>query len=403
MKLINRKDALDKLRSLKRSDVIKVITGVRRCGKSTLLQTFYNELLDNGADQKHFISINFEDPKYEKYKSWRTLYDFVKEQADHQHYLYVFLDEVQEVSEFQKVVNAINLLKNVDLYITGSNSHLLSGELATLLTGRYIEIHLTPLLFSEYLQFVQTDRSDLKLIDFLNFGGLPGSLPLFEISQNAGEDYLRSIYDTILYRDIAARLNLRNLQLFERLSSFMIDTVGSENSVNSITNRLKNMGYILSNNTIDEYLHQLKNAYILYEVNRHDLKGKKILNTCKKRYVVDLGFKRIATFKSSISDIGHKLENAVYFELRRRYPRVYIGKVGEYEIDFVCESYNNRLFHYQVAASVRDIATLARELRPLRKISNSSGKFIITFDDYERVEEGVEIVTAHKWFNTSLE
>jgi predicted AAA+ superfamily ATPase len=393
-----RKQAMEKLRKLRDHDVIKVVTGIRRCGKSVLLQMFFDELLDTEITQDQVLALNFDSPENHALLMWQDLYNYVNEKAKGVDKFYLLLDEVQNVDQFENAVEALYLQKHIDIYITGSNSTLLSSELATKLTGRYVEIHLTPFSFAEYIELAEYKRTDLALLDYLNYGSIPGSILLFNDSKDIGDDYLQGIYRSIIFRDIVDKLEIRNYANLERLSRFMIDTIGSELSVNRISGALNQNGTRISNATVDNYLSALVSSYIFYPVSRFDLKGKDILRTLPKYYVADLGFKRVITSKVDSADYGHRLENAVYFELIRRFPKVYTGKLGTREIDFVCEDADGMMQFFQVAASVRDPKTFEREFLPLQTLKHSGAKTVITLDPENQVYDGIEKIGAAQWF-----
>lgn len=375
--MVEREMYLKKLKSLKDKQIIKVITGVRRCGKSTLLELYKNYLKKEGIQEKQIISINFEDMKYEDLTDYQKLYHYIEDKLYNDKMNYIFLDEIQNVKDFEKAVDALFIKKNVDLYITGSNAYLLSGELATLLSGRYIKIEMLPLSFKEYIEISEQVNQAEAFSEYLNFGSFP-FIEKLNKDENAINDYLNGIYSTILLKDIAARKNIQNITTLESIVKFMMDNVGNITSTNKICNTLNSNGRNVSIHTVEDYIQALKDSYIIYEADRYDIKGKDYLKSLEKYYVVDVGLRNML-LNSKETNIGHLLENIVYLELLRRGYKVNIGKVGDEEVDFVASNMED-VIYYQVSASVLAEETLERELRPLNKITDHYPKYLLTLD-----------------------
>lgn len=377
----NRVLYLSKLIQFKDKPLIKVITGIRRCGKSTLLSLFENHLISDGVDQAHVIRINLESFEFDEMTTYKALHAYIKERMhDNTPRYYILLDEVQLIHGWEKAVNALLVDANVDVYITGSNAHLLSSELSTLLSGRYVEIKMQPLSFKEYLDFTGTDRVDQHQIIFdqyLKFGGLPTVVELLEHTETIGS-FLEGIYNTVLMKDVVERNSVRDPALLENILKFLAANVGSIVSTKKISDYLSSSGRKTTSDTIDNYLKMLESAFIIYKANRYDLKGKMFLKTLEKYYMVDMGIRnRLAGLRNT--DYGHVLENVVYLELIRRGYEVSIGKIGTLEVDFIAEKTNERIY-YQVSATVLDETSKVRELRPLQAIADNYPKYMLTMD-----------------------
>lgn len=397
--MIIRNFYLQKLRNLKDTNLIKVITGVRRSGKSTLMQTFKNEIIQNGVSIENVIYINFEERKNLHFNKWEVLYDDIIKVISNENKSYVFLDEVQIVDDFEKLINALFTQKNLDIYVTGSNAYLLSSELATLLTGRYISINVQPFSFSEYVLANPDNKNSDRLFRlYLNNSCFPEAVNLSKQNEEMVNNYLQSIYDTVVIRDIATRYKLRNLHNLRRVISFVFDSIGSLISPNNIATFLnKNSKKNISHNTVNKYLDFLTNSYILYSVPRYNIKGKELLSRNEKYYVVDLGLKNIVNTNKFDSDLGHKLENVIYFELLRRGGLVYTGNFNDKEIDFVVQKPNNEREYYQVAFTVSDQKTLKREIAALQQIRDNYPKFLLTMDPDEDQIEGIKKLNIIDW------
>ena len=382
--MVQRTEYIDKLRKLRDQKVIKVITGVRRCGKSTLLQMYRDELLADGVSADCCIAINFEDISFEQLREYHKLYEYVLEHLVEGKMNYVFLDEIQCVPEFQRAVDSLFLRDNVDLYLTGSNAYMLSGELATLLSGRYIEISMLPLSFQEYYELVGGDKKT-TFRNYFSRGGFPYAASIEDTWVR--NEYLLGIYNTVLLKDIVERKRISDVPLLESVIRFLFDNVGSIVSAKKIADSLTSDGRKTTAVTVDSYIQALKDAFILYEVNRYDVKGRQHLKSLEKYYIVDSGL-RTMLLGDRIRDFGHVLENIVYLELNRRGYRVSIGKVGNLEVDFIAEK-NGQKIYYQVAASILDPATYEREFAPLKAIRDSFPKYVLTLDEFPMGEDGI--------------
>ena len=391
--MIERLEYLEKLKKWKDKDVIKVVTGIRRCGKSTLFDLFIDYLKSVGIDSKHIISINLEAPDYD-FQNYRDLYNYVMERIGDSGKYYVFLDEVQNVKEFQKAVDGLYIKKNVDVYITGSNAYLLSGELATLLSGRYIEIRMLPLSFREYRDYFGIEGDEKLYLRYVNNSSFPYALKLDD--EGEVDDYLDSIYNTIIVKDILTRKKIGDIGVFRELTKFLFSSVGSTMSVKKIADTLNSNGRKISVHTVESYLEALTESYIFNRVSRYDIKGKQYLETGEKYYATDVTM-RYALLGRKNLDVGHILENVVYLELIRRGYRVYIGKIGDNEVDFIAINKEGREY-YQVSYTTRDERTLERELSSLQKISDHYPKFILTMDmDPVADYEGIKRINVLEW------
>lgn len=391
--MIERLEYLEKLKKWKDKDVIKVVTGIRRCGKSTLYELFINYLHSVGIDSKHIIFINLEAPDYD-FQNYKDLYNYVMEKIGDSGKYYVFLDEVQNVKEFQKAVDGLYIKKNVDVYITGSNAYLLSGELATLLSGRYIEIRMLPLSFREYRDYFGVSGDGKLYLKYVNNSSFPYALKLDD--EGEVDDYLDSIYNTIIVKDILARKKIADIGVFRELTKFLFASVGSTMSVKKITDTLNSNGRKISVHTVESYLDALTESYIFNRVSRYDIKGKQYLETGEKYYATDVTM-RYALLERKNLDVGHILENVVYLELIRRGYGVYIGKIGDNEVDFIAINKEGREY-YQVSYTTRDERTLERELSSLQKISDHYPKFILTMDmDPVADYEGIKRINVLEW------
>jgi uncharacterized protein len=397
--MIQRETYLSKLRQLKDQNLIKVITGIRRSGKSTLLESFKNELLSGGVSSGNIVFINFEDRENLNFTNWTILYDEIIKSVNSDNKYYIFLDEVQLINDFEKLINSLFVKKNIDLYITGSNAYLLSSELATLLTGRYIAINIQPYSFKEYTLANKDEKNTDRLFrKYINDSCFPEAVTLSQISEDLVKDYLQTIYDTVIIKDIAKRYKLRNIYNLHRIIGFLFDSVGSYVSPTNIAAELnKNSQKKLSHNTIIKYLDYFTQSYILYSAPRYDIKGKELLTTNEKYYVVDLGLRNIVTTNKYDTDLGHKLENVVYFELFRRGGKVYVGKHNEKEIDFVVQKPNNEREYYQVAYTVNDEKAFTREISAFKHIKDNYPKYLLTLDFDNTNIEGIQKINVIDW------
>lgn len=394
--MIRRTDYLERLIRWRDKQIIKVITGIRRCGKSTLMEQFQDYLLEDGIRENQIIAVNLEDYAFEELLDPRKLHAYVLERLPKSGKAYVFLDEVQNVPDFQRVVDSLFIRKNIDLYITGSNAYMLSGELATLLTGRYITIEMLPLSFAEYVSWTG-DRNDLarKYTQYLEQSSFPYATELGG-DVKAIDEYLRGIYSTVVLKDVVGRLKSADPMMLESLLRFVFDSIGSRLSTKKIADTLTSMGRKIDVRTVERYLSAFIDSYILYQAKRFDVKGKQHLKTLEKYYVADIGLRYMLLGRKH-ADAGHILENVVYLELIRRGYDVCIGKVGEMEVDFVAEN-SDGIAYFQVAATVRDEKTLERELRVLRKIHDNYPKCLLTLDeDPEADFEGIRRKNVLDW------
>ena len=383
--MVLREQYLEKLRKTRGSQIIKVITGVRRCGKSTLLEQFRGELLRSGAAAEQIISVNFEDFSNKHLLDYQALYDFLLSGLQPGKMTYVFLDEIQNVPQFQKAVDSLYIKPYVDVYLTGSNAGLLSGKLATLLSGRYIEINMLPLSFAEYFSLIGGDRRDAWNAYFRK-GGFPFAATISD--EEIWRDYMLGIYHTVLLKDIVARKGISDVAVLESVAGFLFDNIGNIVSSKKIADSLTSDGRKTTSITVENYINALTEAFILYKAGRYNIKGKQHLKSLEKYYLVDLGLRRMLLGDSAL-DLGHVLENIVYLELIRRGYRVMIGKVGDMEIDFIAAKGDERIY-YQVTASAADPATFAREIAPLKAIKDNYPKYILSLDELPMEEEGIK-------------
>ncbi|MDR1168625.1 MAG: ATP-binding protein [Heliobacteriaceae bacterium] len=385
--MIIRQEYTEKLKAFKDKQLIKVVSGIRRCGKSTLLRMFQEDLIESGVGKDQIISINFEDPDYVYLTSYKALYDYIKERLLPDKKNYIFLDEIQNVTDYQKAVDGLFIKENVDVYITGSNAYFLSGELSTLLSGRYVEIKMLPLSFKEYLSALP-DKIDLpaKYTQYLTHSSFPYTL---ELGNDEIRTYLDGIYNTVILKDVVQRKNIADVSGLENIIKFMFDNIGNITSPKKISDTLGSSGRKISNHTVENYLSALIDSFILYKTSRYDVKGKQYLRTSEKYYLVDIGL-RYFLLGSKKADIGRILENIVYLELLRRGYEVYIGKVGNLEVDFVAikRGISGDVEYYQVAQTVQLPETWEREMKPLESIKDHNPKFLLTLDN--------EPVSSHK-------
>lgn len=394
--MINRPEYLKKLHQFKNKKVIKVIMGIRRCGKSTIFELFQKDLLENGVTKDQIQFINFENMDFEHLLNYRVLHEHIKSKLIADKMNYIFLDEIQNVENFQKVVDSLQLLPNVDIYITGSNAHLLSGELATLLSGRYVTVNMLPLSFNEYLSSF-SDKTDLgrKFKDYLVNSSFPYTTEL-NGNRDLIRDYLNGLYSTIVLKDIMSRNNILNSLVLEDVIRFMFKNIGNLSSIKSISDTMTSDGRKISTHTVENYLSGLINSYVLHKVGRYDVRGKQYLKSRDKYYVADIGL-RYFLLGSRDVDYGQVLENVVYLELLRRGYEIYVGKVGALEIDFVALK-NGETEYYQVAYTVKNENTLARELCSLEAVTDHNRKYLITMDDLPTTfYNGIKQINAIDW------
>ena len=403
--MVQRHDYLDQLKKWKDQKIIKVITGIRRCGKSTLLELYREHLKTQNVTNDQIISINFEELEYEELLNYKALYNFIKERLHKTKTTYIFLDEIQQVENFQKAVDSLYVKDNVDIYITGSNAYLLSGELATLLSGRYIEINMLPLSFAEFCELRSDTDKEILFAEYMQNGGLPY---IASLGNNIDmiDTYLEGIYNTIIIKDIEERgrrkekdpnkRKISDLTLLKNVSKFLASSIGSPISVKSIADYVTSSGRRISQNTIDDYVEALVEPYIFYPAERYDVIGKQLLKKNQKMYIVDLGLRRHLLSRQRY-DLGFSLENIIFFELLRKGYSVNIGKVGITEVDFIARK-NENIHYYQVTASMLDESTFNREMAPLRNINDNYPKTIITLDRFTLGNyDGIEVVNAIDW------
>ena len=405
---IDRKEYLDFLVKSKDRQIIKVVSGVRRCGKSTLFEIYKDFLLENGVEKNQIISINFEDMDYEELTDYKKLYEYIKSKMIGDKKNYIFLDEIQHVDKFEKVVDSLFIKENTDLYITGSNAYFMSSELATLLSGRYIELKMLPLSFKEYYQAKleyekleqKENRPSKTLIQYYNEyivnSSFPYTLQLDSDLKNIHE-YLSGIYNSVLLKDIVARLKISDVMRLESVVKYIFDNIGNLTSLSKIGNTLTSMGRKTDVKTIEKYIKGLTDSLLVHEVSRYNIKGKEFLSTLSKYYVADLGLRQMILGNRNI-DMGHILENVIYLELLRRKGNVYVGQFDKNEIDFVIIN-SNEIEYYQVALTVLDENTLKRELDAFKNIKDNYPKYLITLDDVmvNTDYDGIKVVNALEW------
>ncbi|MCR4826130.1 MAG: ATP-binding protein [Bacteroidales bacterium] len=378
MEIIKRERYIERLKSLRDKKIIKVITGVRRCGKSTLMALFQQELMQSGVKKMQIININFEDYDFLELRNAKVLFEYISHHLSKENRNYVFLDEIQHVENYADVVDALFVKDNIDIYITGSNAYLLSSEIATLLSGRYVEIQLLPLSFKEYV-FATGDTNNLerKYADYIKFSSFPYAMA-FERDWQLTDDYLKGIYSTIVLKDVVQRNRISDAVMLENVMAFLADNIGNTLSVKKIADTLTSSGRKADVKTIEKYLYALCQSFILYPAKRYNIKGRQLLKTMEKYYLVDVAL-RNTLLGSKNTDFGRVLENVVYLELLRRNHHVYVGKTDALEVDFVTVNMQ-KVAYYQVAATVLDKITLERELKPLRAIKDNYPKTILTLD-----------------------
>ena len=387
--MVKRQQYLEKLKKLKDLQIIKVVTGFRRCGKSTLLTQFEEYLKECGVESSQIISINFEKIEFEHLQNYKAMYDYVVERLHPEKTTYIFLDEVQLVEDYQKAVDSLFVRDKVDLYITGSNARMLSGELATLLSGRYVEIEMLPLSFAEYYELVGGDKRDAWKRYFTN-GGLPYTAYIND--EDILHDYLLGIYNTVLLKDVVERKKIQDIPLLRSVVKFLFDNIGNIVSSKKISDSLVSYGRKTTSVTVENYIESLSEAYVVYKAERYDVKGKQHLKSLEKYYAVDMGLRKLLLGQKN-ADIGHILENIVYFELVRRGFEVCIGKVDDLEIDFIAEKDGDKEY-YQVSASVLDPNTFEREIEPLRRVHDNYPKYIVTMDEITSNNEGIKQINV---------
>lgn len=401
MKLIKRKEYFEKLIALRDKQIIKIVTGVRRCGKSTLLEMFQSYLRENCVPEKNIVSINLEDYDFKALRQPDALHEYIKKRLVKGKMTYIFIDEIQQCGQFPEVIDSLYIKPNVDIYLTGSNAALLSGEIATLLTGRFIEISMLPLSFKEYVSATSSDNLSQKYREYLETGSFPYALNLLGQPKEL-RDYLEGLYNTIVVKDISSRKKISDTMMLESIVRFVFDNIGNPLSSKKIADTMTSEGRKIDVKTVEKYLNSLLESFIAYRANRYNIAGKQHLKTLEKYYVVDIGL-RYMLLGSASTDVGHILENVIYLELIRRGFEVYVGKLGELEVDFVAID-SKKTVYFQVATTVRDEATLQRELASLERINDHYPKFILTLDeDPEADYNGIRRVNALEWLIGNVE
>ena len=393
--MVIRKDKIEELKSFLGKDVIKVVTGFRRSGKSTLFNMFIDYLLDSGITNDSIIYINFEDPS-NQFENYKAFYDYILDKVNGDKKCFVFLDEVQNVKNFEKAIDGLYLKKNLDIYITGSNANLLSGELATLLSGRYVEIAMLPYSFKEFLLAYDRDMDDKKKFEvyFAN-GGMPGNIEF--IDDGLSYKYLDGVFSTVVYKDIMQRIKVSDKILMESIIKYLSSIIGSFTNIKSISDYLTSNTYKTTNHTVEKYVQAFIESFLFYKVDAFDIEGKQILKRNYKYYIIDVGFINYLFGRSANKNYGHLLENIVFLELKRRYDEVYTGKIGDNEIDFIVKN-KDIVEYYQVAYRTDDEVTLRRELSALKKIENAYKKTILTMDDFPDTDfDGIMRTNVIKW------
>lgn len=402
--MVKRKEYLNKLIEWKDEQVIKVVTGIRRCGKSTLLLQYQDYLREIGVLNEQIISLNFEELENEDLLDYKVLYSYIKEKLCKDKMTYIFLDEIQNVSSFEKAIDSLYVKENTDVYITGSNSYLLSGELATLLTGRYVEISMLPLSFAEYKE-LSNESEENAFSEYMRYGGMPYIASMSKTEEKVNT-YIEGIYNTVVVKDIEDRQKRRetdpdkrkinDIALHKTIAKYLSSVIGSPVSVKSVTDYLISNGRRVSPNTVDDYMDALAESYIFYPAERFDIVGKEILKSSKKWYIVDLGIRNHILPRKNY-DLGFSIENIVYFELLRRGYKVNIGKYGNSEVDFVAQK-NGVLTYYQVTADMTNETTFEREITPLRNIKDNYEKIVLTLDKFSVGNyEGIKVVNLIDW------
>ena len=394
--LLQRKEYLDKLITFRDKQIIKIVTGIRRCGKSTLLRLYQDWLKAQGVRENQIISINFEDMDYEELTDYKKLYAYLKERLVRDNMTYIFLDEIQHVDNFPKVVDSLYIKEKVDIYMTGSNAYMLSSEIATLISGRYVQIEMLPLSFREYMESTGSmDDRGVKYTEYLENSSFPFTL---ELKGHPDEirDYLEGLYNTIVVKDIVNRKRITDTMMLKSVLRFVFDNIGNPLSSKKIADTMTSDGRKIDVKTVEKYLEALSESYIIYQAKRYNIKGKQYLKTLEKYYVVDIGL-RFMLLGSRQVDAGHILENVIYLELLRRGYDVYVGKIDTFEVDFVAQNRKGTAY-FQVALTARDEKTLERELRPLQAIRDHYPKVLLTMDeDPEAQYDGIRRINARDW------
>lgn len=403
--LINRPEYLNQLIQNRDVDMVKIVTGIRRCGKSSLLDLFHQYLSDSGVPDENIIHMNLESLRYRELSDYLAFYDYISERIPKNGKTYLIFDELQVVEHWEKAIESFRLDFDVDIYITGSNAYLLSTEFSTLLSGRYVEIRMLPLSFKEFMTFYEFEADtsvEEKFQKYLQFGGMP-ILREYRFNEARANQALEGIYSTVVLRDILQRNSGADQGMLQKITLFLCSNIGSITSPNNIGNVLSNEGEIqgakgkaVAGKTVDKYISMLRSAFIFYSVSRYDVKGKQLLKTLGKNYIIDMGFRNMLLGYRD-ADRGHIIENIVFLELLRRDYRVYIGKVGETEVDFVAEKPDDKLY-IQVTESMMSPETRERELRPLRMIPDNYEKIVLSMDrSYITSYDGIKSLYLIDW------
>ena len=402
--MIERTNYIEKLLGWKDEQVIKVVTGIRRCGKSTLLRQYQDALRQRGVSEEQIISINFEELENEPLLDYHALYDHIKARLCGGRMTYIFLDEIQKVPFYEKAVDSLYVKENTDIYLTGSNAYMLSGDLATLLTGRYVEFSMLPLSFGEYCRAAGC-TGEVALNEYMRYGGMP-YIAAMDKTPDKADTYLEGIYNTVIVRDIedrqarreadSAKRKVTDIALLKSIARFLAGSVGSPISIKSVSDYLISGGRKVSPNTVDDYMEALRESFVFYPVERFDIVGKQLLRANKKWYIVDLGLRNHILPRSNY-DLGFSIENIVYFELLRRGYQVNIGKYGAAEVDFVARK-RDEIAYYQVTASMTAPETFEREMRPLRSIRDNYEKTVLTLDRFSTGNyDGIRVINLVDW------
>lgn len=394
--MIERTEYMSILKRWKDKRIIKVVTGIRRCGKSSLLKMFQQELISSGVGASQILDINFEDIDNEPYLDYHALYNHVKRNLKTGMMNYLFFDEIQMVPNFQKVIDSLFLLDNIDIYVTGSNAYLLSGKIATLLTGRFVEIKMLPFSFKEYMKAMSANTSlESAYREYIEYGAFPYLLQIKDNTEMVRE-YLTGLYNTIVLKDVVERKKITDTMMLQSIVRFLADNIGNLSVIKRISDTMTSSGRKITSHTVENYIGALLDSFIFYSVARYDAKGKQFLKTGMKIYLADIGLRRIIC-GSKGGDMGHILENIVYLELLRRGGEIYVGKVGDAEIDFIVLKDGQKTY-YQVSLSVRDEETMNRELAPLCALNDNFPKYLITLDnDPVCYHNGIKQIYALDW------
>lgn len=384
---------------MKGEHIIKVITGLRRSGKSTLMEIFADKLRNLGVSEDCIQMYNFEKPIFEENVGWKTVYNHIVAKLQPDKLNYIFIDEPQQITGFERLIDGLFVEKNIDLYVTGSNAYFLSKDLATLLSGRYITIHILPFSFKEFCTAQQTEHFDKYELfrNYLYETSLPQGVLLRKHGTDIQNRYIQDVYSTVIDKDIKQRYNIQNMRSFENLAKYLMGNIGNQMSPSSISKAMKADRQDIHHNTVEKYIKYLCDSFVFYQVNRFDIQGKQQLATQEKYYLVDIGFRNLKLGKFQHQDLGHILENIVFLELIRHGKQVWIGKIGAFEVDFIVKTQENRFEYYQVTWTMADPQTAEREIRPLAAIADNYPKFIISTDTVTGEIDGIEHLNVIDW------